>query len=434
MPSGFYANLPDSFFKKTLFNLEVNTLGSVRNIETKEYIEPFVHDGVLFVRVNGESPFKRKGDKESCALLDLIGHAFKTLNFPEEHFYKCSCLPIDHDEFNINVKNLVWMLPDEGIESVVPGYRYIPGYTNYAMSLEKITYSFFSNRLIAKFDSHIGKIFRIDSDSGRGQRTIHEDRLLLMTYLPYPRDVNSLVINHKDGDRNNPELDNLEWITQSENLVHSYVRRESGEIPPEYVYIKSKFDPELAAKFLVQYEIHFSPTIIKWFVEKGRKDLLPTIDVNYNKSIKRFDAKNKKVEIFASLDDAHLLTFDENGNKVKKSLILYSINAIISKNNPTRGFILNRFLFRKEEDPVPNFSDKELSKLRKKEKRRVVMYNNDTNEIIFFESVFHLQRETGFTVRVALLRLKKNIQRLPGSQLYIQYEENIGPWKLEPKD
>ena len=63
MPSGFYANLPDSFFKKTLFNLEVNTLGSVRNIETKEYIEPFVHDGVLFVRVNGESPFKRNGGR-----------------------------------------------------------------------------------------------------------------------------------------------------------------------------------------------------------------------------------------------------------------------------------------------------------------------------------------------------------------------------------
>ncbi len=434
MPSGFYKDLPDSFFKETLFNLEVNTKGSVRDIKTKEYKEPFEKDGVLYVKVNGESPFKRKVDKESCALLDLIGHAFKTLNFPEEYFHKCSCLPIDYNERNINVNNIVWMLPDEGIESLIPGYRYIPGYTNYALSLEKIAYSFFSNRLIAKFDSHIGKIFRIDSDSGRSQRTIHEDRLLLMTFRPYPRNVDSLVINHKDGNRNNSELNNLEWITQSENLIHSYVRRESDEVPPDYVYIKSKFDPELAAKYLTQYEIHFSPTIVKWFIEKSRKDLLPTIDVNYNKAIKRFDAKNRKVEVFQSLNDAQMATFDDNGNRIRKSLILYSINSIISKNNPIRGFILNRFLFRKEEDPVPDFSDKELSKLRKKEKRRVVMYDNLKHQTTFFESVFQLQRETGFTVRVALSRLKKNIQRLPGSHLYIQYEENIGPWKLESKD
>lgn len=49
-------------------------------------------------------------------------------------------------------------------------------------------------------------------------RKIH--RLMAITY--YPTDNQLLEINHKDGDRTNCKLSNLELCTRSHNIQHSY--------------------------------------------------------------------------------------------------------------------------------------------------------------------------------------------------------------------
>lgn len=48
-------------------------------------------------------------------------------------------------------------------------------------------------------------------------RTIH--RLLAETFIPNPDD--KPFINHKDSDRKNFSLDNLEWVTHKENILHA---------------------------------------------------------------------------------------------------------------------------------------------------------------------------------------------------------------------
>lgn len=41
-------------------------------------------------------------------------------------------------------------------------------------------------------------------------------------------------VNHKDGNRMNPRLENLEYVTRQQNLVHGYARRKAiGEYPPK---------------------------------------------------------------------------------------------------------------------------------------------------------------------------------------------------------
>lgn len=45
-------------------------------------------------------------------------------------------------------------------------------------------------------------------------------RLVALTFIPNPRGLE--VVNHKDRDRTNCAADNLEWCTQSENILHSY--------------------------------------------------------------------------------------------------------------------------------------------------------------------------------------------------------------------
>lgn len=45
-------------------------------------------------------------------------------------------------------------------------------------------------------------------------------RLVAITYLK--NDKNKPCVNHKDGNKLNNNIDNLEWVTYSENTLHSY--------------------------------------------------------------------------------------------------------------------------------------------------------------------------------------------------------------------
>lgn len=52
----------------------------------------------------------------------------------------------------------------------------------------------------------------------RKSRRVH--RLIALTYLPKKKGKN--CVNHKDGNRSNNKLSNLEWVNHSENNKHSY--------------------------------------------------------------------------------------------------------------------------------------------------------------------------------------------------------------------
>lgn len=54
-----------------------------------------------------------------------------------------------------------------------------------------------------------------------GKTTTHfVHRLLATTYIPNP--LNKPEVNHKDVNKLNNTLDNLEWVTHSENIKHAY--------------------------------------------------------------------------------------------------------------------------------------------------------------------------------------------------------------------
>jgi len=51
-------------------------------------------------------------------------------------------------------------------------------------------------------------------------KTYKVHKLVANTFIP--NNNSKLVVNHIDGDKTNPKLSNLEFITQSENIIHAY--------------------------------------------------------------------------------------------------------------------------------------------------------------------------------------------------------------------
>lgn len=57
-------------------------------------------------------------------------------------------------------------------------------------------------------------------------------RLVAKAFIPNP--LNKGSVNHKDGNRTNNNVDNLEWVTARENVIHSFkfgTRKKYKEVP-----------------------------------------------------------------------------------------------------------------------------------------------------------------------------------------------------------
>src|SRR5690625_299862 len=73
-----------------------------------------------------------------------------------------------------------------------------------------------------------GYFFTMLYRDGKGtNRYIH--RLVAENFIP--NENKQLEVNHKDGDKGNNKVSNLEWVTHSNNLSHAYMKglKKSGE-------------------------------------------------------------------------------------------------------------------------------------------------------------------------------------------------------------
>lgn len=85
-------------------------------------------------------------------------------------------------------------------------------------------YSHWSKRLLKAGDNGIGYLqVALSARDKHGKivvrfKKIH--RLVAMAFIPNPE--NYTDVNHKDGNKKNNHVSNLEWCTHSENVKHSY--------------------------------------------------------------------------------------------------------------------------------------------------------------------------------------------------------------------
>jgi len=74
-------------------------------------------------------------------------------------------------------------------------------------------------RLLKKVKNRDG-YFMLKVKKGEYFKYYSVHRLVAETYIPNPE--NKRVVNHIDGDKTNNHVNNLEWVTDSENVKHSY--------------------------------------------------------------------------------------------------------------------------------------------------------------------------------------------------------------------
>lgn len=76
------------------------------------------------------------------------------------------------------------------------------------------------------------KIQMISTDGKRHRYSVH--RLVLENFNPV-KNMEKLQVNHKDGNKRNNNLNNLEWVTNYENTLHAIktgLRNNNGENNP----------------------------------------------------------------------------------------------------------------------------------------------------------------------------------------------------------
>lgn len=125
-----------------------------------------------------------------------------------------------------------------------------------------------NNGYIRHHFSHKGKTFRFNAH-----------KLVALAFLPNPN--KKQCVNHIDGDKTNNRLENLEWCTYSENLVHAFktgLRCCNGELNPvsrltedqvkeiRKLYVKGKHG-EFNSRGLAK-RFNVSPTIILRIVKR----------------------------------------------------------------------------------------------------------------------------------------------------------------------
>lgn len=165
----------------------------------------------------------------------VLAMAFKPLYASKTFCLNWSVVFADRNKHNLSLDNLIWQPPIGGQPCPeAPGFYVIPGASSYAVSIDGLVYSRRRDCLIeVRQSSNDYLIFSVRLDNQLIDPkpltifTLAVHRALGLALLPLEEweRAESMQINHKDGNKLNNHLGNLEWSDNSHNVKHAYANQ-----------------------------------------------------------------------------------------------------------------------------------------------------------------------------------------------------------------
>lgn len=81
------------------------------------------------------------------------------------------------------------------------------------------SYKKYNEKILSTKNSTNGRYLNVKLTVNGITKTIQVHRLILESFIPNLE--NKKEVNHKDGNKKNNKLENLEWVTSSENKIHA---------------------------------------------------------------------------------------------------------------------------------------------------------------------------------------------------------------------
>lgn len=174
-------------------------------------------------------------------VIDLVVIHFKFLeHLPFNKLKEVIAYPFDGNKSNTHPGNLGYRFKSGKLElDDHPGFYYVPGFARRAVNINGDLISTLDGKPLKwyimkpqAFKNIKGGYYTNRVEVSGVARTMLRHRAMLMVFKPYPDNVDNLITNHIDGVPGNDKLDNLEWVDDRTNIIHSYKTNLRGQNKP----------------------------------------------------------------------------------------------------------------------------------------------------------------------------------------------------------
>jgi hypothetical protein len=205
-------------------NYSVSNTGEIRNNTSNRILKYYIRNGYKSLTLS------KNNVKKTYNIHNIVANHF--LEKPTINKYVVNHK--DEDKLNNHIDNLEFIsYRDNTIYSMTSDrtknnntydlseFTDIPNYSKYMISKKGEIYSKNIQRLVCLTILPCGYYkIKLKSDDNK-YKDLYIHVLVAMTYLNYIQNGNEYVINHIDGNKSNNNLNNLEIVTQKENMRHS---------------------------------------------------------------------------------------------------------------------------------------------------------------------------------------------------------------------